>query len=394
MSVQEVRTAISPSIPQSRPGWRSGGQPVGRANALVPAAIIVLFTVMDIAAGPQGILAGLVVIAPLTAASLLGRRATLLYAVLALAVAAALGIYDQQYTAAAWPTQAARLFGVALGGLIAVTTCTERLARERRLRQLSGDSARADARARDAEGMAGLAEWLQRSLLTELPPVPHVEIAARYLPAADHVKIGGDWHDAFPGPDERTLLAIGDVAGHDGPAAAVMAQLRSILRGIGQVIPGSPAVLLTALDHAAQSLLPGALATIIVAEIRRDRTDDRRPLVLRWSNAGHPPPLLITSDGTTRLLEYEPDVLLGVEPDAVRTDHEQLLHPGDTVVMYTDGLVERPEITIDEGLRRLRDAAARHADLSPEELCDALLLNRGNQANDDIALLALRVPPR
>jgi serine phosphatase RsbU (regulator of sigma subunit) len=368
---------------------------VGRASAFVPAAIIVLFTVMDIAAGPQGILLGLVVIAPLTAASMLGRRATMLYAVLALVVVAALGIYDQQYTADAWPTQAARLFGVALGGLIAITTCTERLARENRLRQLSGASARADARARDAEGMAGLAEWLQRSLLTELCPVPDVEVAARYLPAADHVKIGGDWHDAFPAPGQRTLLAIGDVAGHDSPAAAIMAQLRSVLRGIGQVLTGSPAVLLTALDRAAQSLLPGALATIIVAELSRDRADDGYELVLRWSNAGHPPPLLVTSDGTTCLLEYEPDVLIGVEPDAVRTDHEQRLGPGDTVVMYTDGLVERPDITIDEGIRRLRDAAAANADLSPEELCDALLLlTRGDQNNDDVAILALRVPPR
>jgi serine phosphatase RsbU (regulator of sigma subunit) len=367
---------------------------MGRASVLVPAAIIVLFTVMDIAAGPRGVLLGLVVIAPLAAAGLLGRRATLLYAVLALVVAAALGVYDQQYTADTWPTQAARLFGVALGGLIAVATCTERLARESRLTQLSGASARADARARDAEGMAGLAEWLQRSLITDLRPVPHVDVAARYLPAADHVKIGGDWHDAFPTPGERTLLAIGDVAGHDGPAAAVMAQLRNILRGIGQVFPGPPAALVTALDRAAQALLPGALATIIVAEISRDRGDERRPLVLRWTNAGHPPPILVTGDGAARLLEYEPEVLLGVDVDAVRTDHEQPLRPGDTVVMFTDGLVERSGTTIDEGLSRLLDAAAANAALSPEQLCDALLLACGDQPNDDVAILALRVRPR
>lgn len=140
-------------------------RPVERASAVVPAGLLVLFTLMDIAMGPQGVLLGLVVIAPLTAASLLSRRSTVSFAVLALVVAAALGVYDQQLTV---------------------------------------DSARATARARDAEGMAGLGQWLQHSLLTKLQPVPEVEVAARYQPAADHVKIGGDWHDAFRTPGDRT----------------------------------------------------------------------------------------------------------------------------------------------------------------------------------------------
>ena len=94
-----------------------------------------------------------------------------------------------------------------------------------------------------------------------------MEIAAAYVPAADHVKIGGDWYDAFPAPGDRTLIVIGDVAGHDGAAAATMAQVRSVLRGIGQVLLAPPATLLTALDRAMHTFLPHVLATVIVIEI-------------------------------------------------------------------------------------------------------------------------------
>jgi phosphoserine phosphatase RsbU/P len=366
---------------------------VGRAGAVVPLAIIVLFAVLDIAAGPGRVVLGLVVIAPLLAASLLGRRATAWYAVLALIVAGLLGIYDEQYTADAWPTQAARLFGVALGGLIAVAACSARLEREIQSRQLGVDMALAQEQARGAEDMAGLAEWLQRSLLTPPPPIADVEIAAGYVPAADHVKIGGDWYDAFPAPGDRTLVVIGDVAGHDGAAAATMAQVRSVLRGIGQVLLAPPATLLTALDRAVQTFLPHVLATVIVIEISH-LARNNGPLAVRWSNAGHPPPLLIKGDdGTTQLLEHEPNLLLGVDPNTRRIDHEYLLDQGDTVVLYTDGLVERRGIAIDEGLQRLRDITTDEAGLTLDELCELLLTTRSERPDDDIAILALRARP-
>ena len=362
---------------------------MGRAGAAVPLAVIVLFAVLDIAAGSQRVVLGLVVIAPLLAASLLGRWATVSYAVLALIVAALLGIYDEQYTSEEWPTQLARLFGVALGGLIAVVACVARLERESQLRQLNGDLALAQAHARDAEGMAGLAGWLQRSLLTDPPPVRDVRIAARYVPAADHVKIGGDWYDAFPAPGDRTLVVIGDVAGHDGAAAATMAQVRSLLRGIGQVLPASPATLLTALDRAVRTFLPGVLATAVLVEITRDPAGDGS-LTLRWSNAGHPPPLLVSSAGPTRLLEREPDLMLGVDPDARRVDHECVLRARDTLVLYTDGLVERRGRCIDEGLHRLLDVTDIQVDGPLGTLCEDLLRKHAGQPDDDVAVVALQ----
>ena len=287
-------------------------------------------------------------------------------------MATALGFYDNQYTAEDWPTQAARL-GIALGGLIAIAACGARLDRERRLRELSAHASLAQTRASDAEGMAGLAEWLQRSLLTDPPQLPDVEIVALYVPAADHVKIGGDWYDAFPVPEGRTMVVIGDVAGHDGAAAATMAQVRSMLRGIGQVLAEPPARLLTALDHGLCRVIPGALATMILAEVGRDPARAGMPLVLRWANAGHPPPLLLSGAGLAELLEHDADLLLGVDPDTRRVDHERVLQPGDTVVLFTDGLVERRGTCIDDGLQRMHEIAGTARETSLETLCDLLL---------------------
>ena len=183
---------------------------------------------------------------------------------------------------------------------------------------------------------------------------------------------------------------IGDVAGHDGAAAATMAQVRSVLRGIGQVLLAPPATLLTALDRAVRTFLPGVLATVIVIEISHL---GRRggPLVLRWSNAGHPPPLLIHGDdGTAQLLERDPDLLLGVDPGTRRVDHECVLYQGDTVVLYTDGLVERRGVSIDDGLQRLLDITADETGLPLDKLCDLLLATSSGRADDDVAVLALR----
>ena len=258
------------------------------------------------------------------------------------------------------------------------------------MQQLGVSTALAQEQARTAQDMAGLAEWLQRSLLTPPPPIADLEIAAAYVPAADHVKIGGDWYDVFPAPGERTLVVIGDVAGHDGAAAATMAQVRSVLRGMGKVLLAPPATLLTALDRAVRSFLPDVFATVIVIEISRLGRSSG-PLVLRWSNAGHPPPVLISGDdGTARLLEREPDLLLGVDPDTRRADHELVLYQGDTVVLYTDGLVERRGATIDEGLLRLRDVATDEAGLPLDKLCEVLLAACTERPDDDIAVLALR----
>jgi serine phosphatase RsbU (regulator of sigma subunit) len=254
-------------------------------------------------------------------------------------------------------------------------------------------------RTRESEQVAhaavqGMAEALQRSLLTEPPEPDHLEIAVRYVPAASLAQVGGDWYDAFLLQDGRTALVIGDVTGHDRYAAAAMAQVRNVLRGIAHCRPDRPAGVLSALDRAIQDLDVGTLATAVLATVEQSEEDARRGVrVLRWSNAGHPPPLLLQPDGSVCVLERVPDLLLGVDPEAGRADHQVELAPGATVLFYTDGLIERRGVPLDAGLAWLTGVVAGCADVPLTELCDRLLAELAGAVEDDVALLALRVHP-
>ncbi len=240
----------------------------------------------------------------------------------------------------------------------------------------------------------GLAEALQRTLLTEPPEPEHLQIAVRYLPAAREAQVGGDWYDSFVLADGRTTLVIGDVSGHDQEAAAAMAQVRNVLRGIASALPGTPAEVLSALDRAMRDLAVGTYATGLLATIEAEPdgpVTGGGPRRLRWSNAGHPPPLLVDPAGAVRLLDTRPELLLGLDPDAARSDHELLLSPGSTVLLYTDGLVERRGPDLDEGAAWLVDRVTELRDLPLERFCDELLSELSGGTDDDVALLALRV---
>ncbi|SDY18395.1 Serine phosphatase RsbU, regulator of sigma subunit [Modestobacter sp. DSM 44400] len=240
----------------------------------------------------------------------------------------------------------------------------------------------------------GMAEALQRSLFTAPPEPDHLEIAVRYLPAASLAQVGGDWYDAFLLEDGRTALVIGDVTGHDSYAAAAMAQVRNVLRGVAHSRRDSPAAVLSALDRAMRDLEVGTLATAVLATVEQGRDEAAEGLrVLRWSNAGHPPPMMVETDGTVTVLECEPDLLLGVDPDVPRADHEAVLFPGATVLFYTDGLVERRDATLDQGIAWLSGALAQCAGLPLEEVGDRLLGELAGSVEDDVALLALRAHP-
>jgi PAS domain S-box-containing protein len=242
--------------------------------------------------------------------------------------------------------------------------------------------------------MQGLAEALQRSLLTDPPQPERLEIAVRYLPAAQEAQIGGDWYDAFVAGDGSTLLTIGDVTGHDRYAAAAMAQVRNLLRGVAHSRPESPADVLTALDRALRDLAVETLATAVLARIEPcPAGEDPRARLVRWSNAGHPAPLAIGPDGSVTSLDGAPNLLLGVDPAAPRTDHVQRLPPGATLLLYTDGLVERRGAALDDGLHWLRSTVAGLAHLPLQELCDRLLADLPWALEDDVALLALRARP-
>ncbi|MGY1770072.1 PP2C family protein-serine/threonine phosphatase [Blastococcus sp. SYSU D00813] len=233
-----------------------------------------------------------------------------------------------------------------------------------------------------------LSETLQRSLLTAPPQLPWLATAARYRPATAGAHVGGDWYDAFAVPDGATLLVIADVAGHDAGAAATMAQARGVLRGLAQSVVGSPAAVLSALDRALDDLGVGTLVSMVLASLEPLPAGGVR---LSWTNAGHPPPVLLGADGGVVLLDRPVDPPLGLAPGLPRVDHELELAPGDALLLYTDGLVESRTADLDAGLRVLVDALRDAPDRSPEGVCDAVLARLGRRAGDDVALLAARL---
>ncbi|MGY1715583.1 SpoIIE family protein phosphatase [Geodermatophilus sp. SYSU D01106] len=234
-----------------------------------------------------------------------------------------------------------------------------------------------------------LAEALQRSLLTDPPDFPGVEVVVRYVPAAEAARVGGDWYDAFRHPDGDAVVVIGDVVGHDTAAAAAMGQLRGLVRGIAHSSRGGPAEVLRGLDEAMATMHAGTLATAAVARLERGGTR------LRWANAGHPPPVLLWPGGRVEALAHEEaDLLLGVDPEAERREDVVALAPGTTVLLHTDGLVERRGSTLDEGTERLHAALAELAGAPLPQLCDELLarLLEGTP-QDDVAVVAFTVRP-
>ncbi len=237
-----------------------------------------------------------------------------------------------------------------------------------------------------------VAETLQRSLLTPPPQPEGLEIAVRYQPAASNMHVGGDWYDAFQQPDGATLLVIGDVVGHNVDAAAAMGQIRSVVRGIAYDRQEEPARILSRVDEVLTGLRIGTLATALIA--RLDQTPDQKRLglrTLRWSSAGHLPPLVQRAAGGTELLDTRPETLLGTEAPRPRSDHLATLHPGDTVVFYTDGLVEHGRTEIDVGLDRLAGLVEDLRGRSLADLCDGLLAGIVRQRpDDDVATVAVR----
>lgn len=237
-----------------------------------------------------------------------------------------------------------------------------------------------------------VAETMQNHLLPQMPHVPRLQMTARYLPAPDASQVGGDWYDAFPLSDRATALAVGDVVGHDLEAAAGMAQVRNMLRAYAWPQQEPPSRVVERLDEAVMHITDVSMATMIFARI--EEADDGH-WTLTWTNAGHPPPLLISRDGLADYLTDGQGLLLGTGVRATRTDATAVLPPGSTLLLYTDGLIEEPGRILDEGLNRLRRHAAALAHRPLASLTDQLLRRVRPAANDDdVALLALRTPAR
>jgi GAF domain-containing protein len=229
---------------------------------------------------------------------------------------------------------------------------------------------------------------LQQALLTAPPATPHLQVAIRYLPASDGNAVGGDWYDAFVQPDGTAVVVIGDVMGHDIVAAAAMGQLRAALRTIGYTHAGTPAEILSHTDSATQALGVNTFATTLVARIEPQPDGSA---LLRASSAGHPPPILIRREGAVSTIDVPADPPLGIGASSLRHDHTFPLAVGDTVLLYTDGLVERTDEDIDTSVDRLVIALAGTESWSVDDITDWSLSGRRNARRDDIALLAFRL---
>ncbi|WP_406729327.1 SpoIIE family protein phosphatase [Streptomyces sp. GD-15H] len=237
-----------------------------------------------------------------------------------------------------------------------------------------------------------VAETMQRQLLAPLPQVDHLRMAARYLPAQSAMEIGGDWYDAFLLSDGVTALVIGDVVGHDLEAASHMAEVRNMLRALAWDHQEPPSVIMRCLDEAVTNTSDAPMATLVFARIEGP---EGGPWRLHWVNAGHPPPLLVTDEGDTRFLTSHGPLIgmsaalhLGLEwPDAYVE-----LPPESTLLLYTDGLVESRGRPIDLGMAKLRHHASLLTERTVDGFCDDLLA-RIDPSGDDVALLALRLPP-
>ncbi len=255
---------------------------------------------------------------------------------------------------------------------------------------------RRDARARMTPGSADHARLaaelaqerhvtleLQRAILPlhDQPfDLPGLRAVVRYLPASRDSRVGGDWYITADLPDGEVLIALGDVGGHGLTAAAGMARLRGALAGLA--ITGAPPQRLVGwLNDLVHHVDPEHTASVVAGYF------DPIHRVLTWSQAGHPPPVLVRS-GQATVLDAPPGILLGAGHNGYGTA-SLALHSGDVLLLYSDGLVERRHRPLEEGLAELTRAATGTGD--PEHVITAVLDALGSNPEDDTCLVALQV---
>ena len=240
--------------------------------------------------------------------------------------------------------------------------------------------------ARLYEAERTVATTLQEALLPErLPEVAGMELARRYVASSEPGRVGGDWYDAIALGDQRVMLCVGDVVGRGPQAAAVMGQLRAALNVL--VREGlTPGAVLERLSRVADRIQGASTTTAAVCLV--DLAADEAT----YSCAGHPPPLLLEREGTTTLLWEGRSPPLGVGDGVARPTARAALRPGDGLMLYTDGLIERRGEPLDDSLERLAQAAAGRPDERPSALCGRVLerLVPAGAAEDDVALLVAR----
>jgi serine phosphatase RsbU (regulator of sigma subunit) len=287
-------------------------------------------------------------------------------------------VVDRSHEAVIGPLDTALWAEIAVLALLAVVGVMVTLNVGRRLDRL--DAARDVALAEQRD----IAVELQRSLLPQVPSPPSLDVHAAYAPAQGPMSVGGDWYDVVELDDGRVALTVGDVAGHGLPAAAAMGQLRSAVRTLA-LAGAEPAAALGQLDRFTCTLHGNPLATTVFAVL--DPTSGE----LRYACAGHPPPLVVRADRTTAFLRDGRSPLLGVDPPGARSEGRAALAPGDVLVVYTDGLIERPAHSLDEGMTTLaaRASAAARAGADAATLAQTLLAGVEEPRRDDTAVLCV-----
>ena len=271
-------------------------------------------------------------------------------------------------------------------GVLHVGSLTPREFRDRdvELLQLVGDRVALEIERSRLQVQDRVAQTLQRSLLPRtLPRLPGLRMAARYLPAARESAVGGDWYDVIELGHRRIGLSIGDVAGHGMAAATFMGELRSAARayaldGIG------PGELLQKLARFAEEER-SRMATMIYGVLNLDTWS------LGFARAGHPYPLLLRADGTTTFLTETSGPPLGTTSRPEHTEQEIALEAGQTILFYTDGLIERRGERLSEGEAALERALAASPE-EPEARCSAVIkqLTADREMGDDIAVLLVQ----
>jgi serine phosphatase RsbU (regulator of sigma subunit) len=212
--------------------------------------------------------------------------------------------------------------------------------------------------------------------------VAGLEIAARYRPAGPGSLVSGDWYDTVPLPGGEVLLVVGDVAGHGIDAVTGMVALRNCLRGLA-ITGAGPAALLGWLNGVACHLTDGIVGTAVCGLY------DPASRALRWARAGHLPPVLVR-DGAARELSLPQGILLGADPDATYEEVTTSLEPGDALLLFTDGLIERRHESIDDSMDSLLSLASRPIG-SVTHYADHLLSQAPSDTGDDACLVAVRV---
>ena len=270
-------------------------------------------------------------------------------------------------------------------GVLHVGSLTPRkfTAEDAELLQVAADRAAAAVQSLTGRADRAAAAALQRSLVPPTPPsVPGIDLACRYVPGEGNV--GGDWYDVFTLPSGQLCAVIGDVAGAGLPAAVIMGRMRSTLHAYAMET-ADPAEILARLDAKIRHFEPGAMATVLIAVFDPDL--DRVVI----STAGHLPPVIVRPGQQATVADVPADLMIGVTDAGIRRATTLAMPPGTTLCLYTDGLVERRDRPLDDGLAMLCSAmTAGPADAACTAAMAAMI---SGAPSDDTALLVLRRQP-